>query len=59
MIICFYKKQAEMLLKQSSFEVDMAYKRIRQRNINEVLFATLLKAEGKGKITLLVGLLLY
>lgn len=50
MIICFYKKAAEILLQQQDFEIDMSYKRIRQANMNEILFARFLEAHNKSKI---------
>ncbi|ODM21423.1 hypothetical protein SI65_02267 [Aspergillus cristatus] len=52
MILCGFKKQIELLSQLSSFEVDMSYKRIRSKNMNEVLFATFLPDQCKV-ITLL------
>jgi hypothetical protein len=49
MILCAYKEQIMLLSKLNSFEVDMSYKRIRQKNINEVVFATYLHEHGKGR----------
>lgn len=47
MILCAYKEQIMLLNKLTSFEVDMSYKRIRQKNMNEVVFATYLHEHGK------------
>ncbi len=38
-IVCFYEEQAWILMKQKSFEVDMSFKRVQTRNVNEVVFA--------------------
>ncbi|EAA67000.1 hypothetical protein AN8575.2 [Aspergillus nidulans FGSC A4] len=52
MVICAYREQIQLLAQLSSFEVDMSYKRIRTKDINEVLFATFLPDQCKV-ITLL------
>jgi hypothetical protein len=49
MVFCAYTKQIELLAKLSSFEVDMSYKRIRSKNMNEVLFATFLPESSRSK----------
>ncbi|CBF71257.1 hypothetical protein AN6691.2 [Aspergillus nidulans FGSC A4] len=49
MILCAYKEQIMLLNKLTSFEVDMSYKRIRQKNMNEVVFATYLHEHGKSQ----------
>jgi len=48
MIICFLKAQAEIFLQQKTFEVDMSYKRIRQKDMNEIIFAGFFREHGKG-----------
>jgi hypothetical protein len=48
MIICFFKEQAKLLIDQISFEVDMSFKRIRQKDLNEIIFASYLEAHGKS-----------
>lgn len=50
MVICFYKRQAELLLEQISFEVDMSFKRIRQKNMNEIIFANFMPNHGKSRL---------
>lgn len=50
MALCGYKNQIQLLSSLSSFEVDMSYKRIRGKDINEVLFATFLPDQCKSKI---------
>jgi hypothetical protein len=49
MIICGFRDQISLFKKQKSFEVDMSYKRIREKELNKVIFATYLEAHGKGK----------
>ena len=49
MIVCFYKQQAEIFSRLSTFEVDMSFKRIRQKDLNEVIFAALIPSQGKSK----------
>ena len=51
-IICFFKAQAKLLLEQQSFEVDMSFKWIRQKEINEIVIAGLLQSHGKSKLLL-------
>jgi hypothetical protein len=41
-----------LLNKLTSFEVDMSYKRIRQKNMNEVVFATYLHEHGKSRYSI-------
>jgi hypothetical protein len=47
MVLCAYKEQIQLLAKLSSFEVDMSFKRIRSKDMNEVLFATFLPDQSK------------
>lgn len=48
MIICFYTDGAHILLEQSDIEVDMSFKRIRQSDLNEILFAKFLESHDRG-----------
>ena len=48
MVICFFKKQAEILSSLESFEIDMSFKRVRRSNMNEVVFATYSYEQNKG-----------
>ena len=52
MVICFYKQQAEILFNQTTFEIDMSYKRIRQKDMNEIVLAKWLPQHGKSGDTL-------
>jgi hypothetical protein len=49
MVLCGYKEQIELLSGLSSFKVDISFKRIRSKDMNEVLFATLLPDQCKSK----------
>jgi len=49
MILCAFKEQIKLLTTLTSFEVDMSYKRIRQKGMNEVVFATFVPEHGKSK----------
>jgi hypothetical protein len=48
MILCAFKEQVQLLTQLTSFEVDMSYKRVRDKKINEVVFATYLHEHGKS-----------
>ena len=48
MIICFLQEQAKIFLTQRTFEVDMSFKRILERNMNEIVFAVWLEEHGKS-----------
>ena len=50
MIICFLQEQAKIFLAQRTFEVDMSFKRIIERNMNEIVFAVWLEEHGKSII---------
>lgn len=52
MILCAYKEQIMLLSKLNSFEVDMSHKRIRQKNMNEIVFTTYLHEHGKSKCSI-------
>jgi len=47
-MICLFKEQAEIFLQQDSFEVDMSFKRIRDSNIHEIVFAKFIPEVNKG-----------
>lgn len=49
MIICGFKEQIQLLNTLNSFEIDMSYKQIREKGMNEVVFATYLPSHGKSK----------
>jgi hypothetical protein len=49
MIICFYDEQAQILLGLTSFEIDMSFKRIKTKGLNEVVLASYMIEHGKGK----------
>jgi hypothetical protein len=49
MVLCGYPDQIQLLSALKSFEVDMSYKRIRAKDLNEVLFATFLTDQCKSK----------
>jgi len=38
MVICFFKKQGALFHEINYFEVDMSFKRIYQKDLNEILF---------------------
>jgi hypothetical protein len=48
-IICLFKRQAEIISKLKSFEADMAFKRVQDSEINEVVFAAFLPEINKGQ----------
>lgn len=48
MIVCFYNDQAELLLQQLSFEIDMGFKRVRDSTINEVVFSGWVEKAQRG-----------
>lgn len=49
MILRAFKEQIKLLTTLTSFEVDMSYKQIQQKGMNEVVFATYLSEHGKSK----------
>lgn len=49
MVICLFPAQAKLLQSSGSFEVDMAYKRVKDSGIREVVFAKLMREHGQGK----------
>jgi len=48
MIICMFKQQAQIFQILSSCEIDMSFKRIKDKRIKEVVFATYLLEHGKS-----------
>lgn len=49
MVLCGFKEQIQLLSQLTSFEVDISYKRIRSKEMNEVLFTTFLPDQCKSK----------
>jgi hypothetical protein len=49
MIICMFNGQANLLAEACSYEVDMSYKRVRDRDMKEVVFAAFFPQIGRGK----------
>ena len=47
-IVCFTKGQAKILSQQDTFEVDVSFKRIKQRNLNEMIVGKFLRHHGKS-----------
>ncbi|OJD22190.1 hypothetical protein ACJ73_06466 [Blastomyces percursus] len=47
MIFCAFKVQLKLLLTLKSFEIDMSFKRIQSRHINEIVLATMLPEDNK------------
>ena len=46
---CFFKQQAELLLNRESIEIDMGFKRVRGKEINEIVLAGFVPAINKSK----------
>jgi hypothetical protein len=49
-IFCFYREQAELLAQQESFEIDMAFKRVRDQGVNEIVIAKFFHQHRRGII---------
>jgi hypothetical protein len=49
LVVCLFKRQAQILFELTSFEVDMAFKRVRDGDINEIVFASFLPELNKSK----------
>jgi len=49
MVICFYRRQVEVLMKQNWFQCDMAFKRLKDRRQKEIVFAIMNKQNNKSK----------
>lgn len=50
MIICFYKRQIQLLLEQKWFQCDMAFKRLKNENEKEIVFAMLNRQNQRSKL---------
>jgi hypothetical protein len=53
MAICCFKEALKVLVSLTSFEVDMTFKRVKDTNINEVVFAAFLPGLNKSNIFLI------
>ena len=51
MIICLFTEQAHLLTKASSYEVDMSYKRVKDKDMKEVVFASFFPEIGRSKLS--------
>jgi len=49
MIICILKEQALLLRTFDSFEVDTSFKRLKRKDMKEVVFARFVKEQNKSK----------
>jgi hypothetical protein len=49
MVLCSYNEQIKLLAGLSLFEVDMSFKRIRLKDMNNILFAMFLPDQCKSK----------
>jgi hypothetical protein len=49
-VFCFYREQAELLAQQESFEIDMAFKRVRDQGVNEIVIAKFFHQHRRGII---------
>jgi hypothetical protein len=49
MIICMFNGQANLLAEAYSYEVDMSYKRVKDNDMKEVVFAAFYPRIGRGK----------
>jgi hypothetical protein len=54
MIICFYKQQLDVLMRQKWIQCDMAYKRLKNKNEKEIVFAMMNKVNRKSMNTFLI-----
>jgi hypothetical protein len=50
MIICFTHDQAVLLSEIDSVEVDMSFKRVKAKEMKEVVFAKYMTSQSKGKL---------
>lgn len=50
MVICLFPAQAKLLQASRSLEVDMAFKRVKDSGIREVVFAKKMPEHNKGKL---------
>ena len=51
MIIYFYKKQVKLLIFLNSFEIDMSLKRVRDNDLNKIIFAFFSKKQKKNNFS--------
>lgn len=49
MIICFFKRQIEILIQQRWFQCDMAFKRLEDKDNREVVFTICNEESKKSK----------
>jgi hypothetical protein len=49
MIICFYRRQIEVLMEQNWFQCDMAFKRLKDQRQKEIVFAMMNKQNNKSE----------
>ena len=49
MIICFYQRQVQLLLEQKWLQCDMAFKRLKNENEKEIVFAMMNRQNQKSK----------
>lgn len=49
MIVCFYKQQLDVLMRQKWIQCDMAYKRLKNKNEKEIVFAMMNQVNKKSK----------
>lgn len=49
-VICFFKEQVELLAKRKSFEMDMGFKRLRDKNEKEIVIAGWIPEVNKGML---------
>jgi hypothetical protein len=49
MIICLFDGQANLLTRATAYEVDMAYKRVKDGDMKEVVFAGFFPEIGRSK----------
>lgn len=50
MIICFLKQQIDVFIQQEWFQCDMAYKRLKNRDEREIVFAMMNKVNRKSTL---------
>ncbi len=58
-VVCFYEEQAQILMKQKSFEVNMSFKRVWTYNVNEIVFAMFNQSMKKDKWSFIDHVLIY
>lgn len=53
MVICFYRQQLEVFMQQEWFQCDMAFKRLKNKNEKEIIFAMMNKINRKRRFCFL------